>query len=272
MAGRALFALITVFWIVINVLLWRMEYGSQQNAAVGLESVWDRILTAADSSSLQVFHHQELLGVLRWTPSVTAAEDATSTNDPPEGLEGMVRKAESYHIEMDGTLQLGDATQRFRFNGSIDLDSKKRWREFEFLVHQRRNTWQIGANTKDQRLRIGWQEGAAKTEQSIRFADLANPQALLGDFGMFLPPGLIAGVLPGGLPQPGGTNDLASKLQWSAHHDTLRAGNARLRVYRIRAKLFDRFEAVVYVNRAGELLKIELPDRIRIVNAAFPNL
>ena len=63
-----------------------------------------------------------------------------------------------------------------------------------------------------------------------------------------------------------------SRPRRSAHHDTLRAGNARLRVYRIRAKLFDRFEAVVYVNRAGELLKVELPDRIRIVNSAFPNL
>lgn len=272
MAGRALFALITVFWVVMNVLLWRQEYGSQQNAAVGLETVWDRVLTAADSSSLQVYHHQELLGVVRWTPSVTAAEDANSTNDPPEGLEGMVRKAESYHIEMDGTLQLGDATQRFRFNGSIDLDSKKHWKEFEFLVHQRRNAWQIGAKSKEQRLRIGWQEGAAKTEQSLRFADLTNPQALLGDLGVFLPPGLLPGLPSNSTPLDGGTNALTSKLQWSAHHDTLRTGNARLRVYRIRAKLFDRFEAVVYVNRAGELLKVELPDRIRIVNAAFPNL
>jgi hypothetical protein len=268
MAGRALFAFITVFWIVMNGLLWRAEYGSQQTAPVGLQTVWERVLTAADSSSLQVYHQKELLGVIRWTPSITAVEDASSTNDPPEGLEGMVRKAESYHIELDGSLQWEDATQRFRFNGSIDLDSKQRWREFEFLIHQRRNTWQVGARAREQRLRLSWQEGGAKTEHTVPFADLANPQSLLGGLGVLIPPGL----LPGTLAQTGETNSLASRLQWTANQDILHVGNARLRVYRIRARLFDRLEAVIYVNRAGELLKIELPDHIRLVNTAFPQL
>ena len=61
-------------------------------------------------------------------------------------------------------------------------------------------------------------------------------------------------------------------LYWSAHNDWLRVGQNRVRVYRVRAKLFDKHEAVAYFSRAGEVLKVVLPDGLVLANEALPNL
>lgn len=267
MAGRVSLALITLFWVTMNVLLWRSEYGARQNTPVALETVWERLLTAADSSSLQIYRQRDLLGVVRWTPSVTAVEEGAVV-EAPEGLEGMVRKAESYHIEIDGSFQTGDVAQRLRVTGSLDLDGRQRWREFVAAIHQRRNTWQLGGKAREKQLKFTWVQDGARTEQAMDLADLSNPQAWLGDLGALIPSGVLAAPFL----QSGATNGLANHLKWSATQETLRAGSVRLRVYAIRARLLNQFEAVIYVNRAGEILRIDLPDRIRIVNAAFPHL
>jgi hypothetical protein len=49
-------------------------------------------------------------------------------------------------------------------------------------------------------------------------------------------------------------------------------GGDWMRVMRMRARLFDRFEAVFFVSPVGEILKVELPDQIVLVNDALANL
>jgi len=271
MAGRALFVVVTAFWMVMNVLLWRSEYGPQTSSSVPIESVWDRILTAADSSSMQVYQHGQLLGVLKWSPTVIESSEvsAVGTESASSGLEGMIQKTGGYRIELDGTLQLGDAaTQRFRVNSTLELGTNQVWREFETVVQQRRTSWQVGLRAVDQTIRLAWQEGDAKTEQTLRFADLSNPARLLEGLGVLAPLGLVPSTLLGAP----GTLGWSSRLKSTAVNDTLRVGNARLRVFRIHIRFLERFDAVLFVSRAGELLKIELPDQLRIVNSAFPNL
>ena len=65
---------------------------------------------------------------------------------------------------------------------------------------------------------------------------------------------------------------LASGLKWTAQNDWLKMGQSNVRVYRLQAKLLDRFEAVIIISRVGELLKIFLPGEITLVNDALLNL
>lgn len=271
MAGRAFFVAVTVFWMVMNVLLWRSEYGSQTSSSVPVESVWERILTAADSSAMQVYHHGQLLGVLRWSPTVieSAEVNTNGIDNTSSGIEGMIQKAGGYRMELDGTLQLsGDASQRFRVNSTLELSTNRVWRELDIVVQQRRTSWHVGLRAADETIRLAWQDGEAKTEQTFRFADLSNPALLLEGLGVLAPFGLA----PRALVEAPGTRGWSDRLKSTAVNDTLRVGNARLRVYRIQVRFLERFDAVLFISRAGELLKIELPDQIRLVNSAFPNL
>lgn len=269
MAARAFFIVVALFWAVMNVLLWRAEYGGRDSTPVAIETVWERVLTAADSSTLQLSHHGQVLGVFRWTPSVVEGIDPNTAGvGTDEGLEGMVRRTDGYRLELDGTAQLAEPSQRVRLNGSVELGTNHQWREFTLNLHHRKSTFELQSRAGDDAVRLMWREGNASTEQRFRYRDLANPGRLLGDMGGFLPPGLI----PGAQLFAGGTNGLAQRLQWSASHDNLKVGGARLRVYRIAARLFQGYEAVVYISRAGEILKVELPDGIRINNTALPAL
>ncbi len=52
MFNRLFFPLIVLFWVVMNVLLWRAEFGGGTEAAsaVSTEVVWQKILPAPDCS------------------------------------------------------------------------------------------------------------------------------------------------------------------------------------------------------------------------------
>ena len=82
----------------------------------------------------------------------------------------------------------------------------------------------------------------------------------------FLPSllGPALGRTTNGLPRLG--------LRWEARNDWLQVGHASTRVYRLQARLFDRYEVVVLVSRVGEILHVDLPDNIILVNEALTHL
>ena len=56
MIPRGAFILVTAFWVAMNVLLWRAEYGSRNaGVPVPLDLVCRKILTAPDASAMSVF-------------------------------------------------------------------------------------------------------------------------------------------------------------------------------------------------------------------------
>jgi hypothetical protein len=79
---------VATFWITMNVLLWRMEYGSQGgDMPVPLQLVWRKILTAPDASSFSVYQNGDRTGYCELSTSVgqqMAAMD--DTKPPPEGF------------------------------------------------------------------------------------------------------------------------------------------------------------------------------------------
>ncbi len=87
MPARLTFLAIAAFWLTMNVLLWRAEFGAHGgDTPVPVELVWRKILTAPDASSLSVYQNGDRMGYCEFSTSVgqqMAAVDADKP--PPEG-------------------------------------------------------------------------------------------------------------------------------------------------------------------------------------------
>ena len=55
-------------------------------------------------------------------------------------------------------------------------------------------------------------------------------------------------------------------LNWTARYEWLRIGSSRVRVYRLRARVVEGQEIDILVSRVGELLRVDLPFNVRLVN------
>jgi hypothetical protein len=74
MITRITLLLIAAFWVVMNVLLWRAEYGTRGSGiSVPADLVWRKILTAPDASSLTVYSGSEKTGFCEFSTSVQPA-------------------------------------------------------------------------------------------------------------------------------------------------------------------------------------------------------
>src|SRR5690349_19597646 len=121
MLSRATLIVLTLFWVAMNVLLWRAEYGGRGSAGGSVRGgmVWQKMLTAPDSSSLTVLHHGEKIGFCHWLTSV--GEELSRLNEgdvPAEGLAGRVR---AYRLHLEGNLALEDFGGRVRFESNLKL-------------------------------------------------------------------------------------------------------------------------------------------------------
>src|SRR6266850_2425896 len=91
MLNRVTFVLVTGFFVTMNVLLWRSEFGGhhQFGGAIPAEAVWEKIVTAPDNSLLTIRHHGKKVGNCHWLPSVGQERftgKIMSDEVPPEGM------------------------------------------------------------------------------------------------------------------------------------------------------------------------------------------
>ncbi|HYG35772.1 MAG TPA: hypothetical protein VEC99_13360, partial [Clostridia bacterium] len=82
----------TLFWVTMNVLLWRAEYGNHATtgSAIPAHVVWEKILTAPDSSSLTILHNGKKIGFCHWLTSI--GEDLSKMKPDDAAPEGMVER------------------------------------------------------------------------------------------------------------------------------------------------------------------------------------
>jgi hypothetical protein len=271
MFSRLFFLLVVLFWLTMNFLLWRSEFGQKTTVGspVALDTVFNKVLTAPDVSSLEIYHHGKKIGFCRWTASVgTEASKRFSEEFRPEG---MIEQATSYSLDLEGNLTPAGTTNRLRFDLNLKLSTNRVWEEFSVRANMRPDTWELRANAVDQKVSLVMDDSYDRLEQSFTFADLQNPQTLLREFGGPYALALLGGLGNFGLDNIGKTNSASavSALKWEANNDSMRFGHSKVRVYRLKAKLFDRFEIFVFVSRVGEILWIELPDKIVLSNDAF---
>jgi hypothetical protein len=263
---RIALAVVTLFWGTMTFLLWRAEYGDRNQAgnAVPLEVVWKKILTAPDNSTLDIYHKGKKAGFCRW--AATVGEDPRARKGVVDGQppEGMVTRPTGYRLDLDGNLNETEDISRVHFNLELKLSNPRAWQEFSLRANVERDLWELQLLESDQKIQLRTDIGGGRTERTIPFADLRNPEALARDLGIALPLVLM------GVPQLAAKNPQAQSLSpaitWQARNDWITIGHTSARVYRLRAKLLDRFEMMVLVSPVGEILRVELPDGWVLVN------
>lgn len=265
MAGRITFIAITLFWVVMNVLLWRAEFGRGRETVseVKPEMVIDRLLNAPDASTLRVLHHGAAIGTLTWKPFVTEADPGTGTAAALP--EGMVVNG-GYTLDADLTINAELPTDRWRILSHLELDTNKVWQEWTIRVQQRPASWELVARQGQDEVVLRYEEGKEHWEKRFSLRDLSNPRNVLGPYAMLLP-----GPISKNLGQFDAEN-ARQTFEWRASNDWLKVGRNRVRAYRLSAKLFANLEMVAYLSKAGEILRVQLPDTFLLVNEALPGL
>lgn len=272
MFKRLYFLAVALFWVTMNVLLWHSEIAAHRSSGspVSVVSVWDRILTAPDDSSLQVLHHGTKIGYCRWQAALLEPEGKAADPESPATIEGRVPQVAGYAVTVDGSLLLGDDSQRLRVTARIEFDAAGTWRKLDGRVTSRPSAWEVRADALAQTLEVRSEGPGATWERRFTFRELANPAVwlgsigaagALGNLGNLLPPGTQAALRPGSL-----------DLDWQARTDWQTIGHSRLRAYRLEARLLDPYRATVIVSRVGEILRVELPDDWVLVNEALLTL
>ena len=254
MISRLTLVAIVTFWAVMNVLLWRGEYGARGGGIpVPVDLVWKKILTAPDASSLTVYQDGEKMGFCEFSTSIEQAMAGLDEDKPPP--EGIV-KQDGYQIRFDGNVSLGAFTNRFTFNGRVEFSSRRAWRELNLKLTSHADSMEIHSVATNQTVHLKITADGQTIAREFTFADLQNPNHLLrafaGDWGGTLLDGLD--LVP--LPQTPAT--LAGSLHWEAHHVRLMVGREPVSAYRLEARFLDH-PVVIYVSTLGEILRVDLP-------------
>lgn len=269
MMRRLYFPLVTLFWVVMNVLLWRSEMSDTHDGGspVPATAVWDRVLTAPDESAMVILHKGERVGNCRWLATV-GEELLPQDVDNEFAPEGRVGRITGYRIDFDGSLRLAEESpRRLRFRWELELAPDKQWRRTHLQLVNRPAHWEVEADAASEQLTLSSGEAPDIWERTLRFAELKTPGTLLETLG--LPGGMGRWTaLLAGLPLPDqAVVDLT--VDWQASQDWLRIAHARTRVFRLRARLFEGYEIKVLLSRVGEILKVELPGDIQLLNEGF---
>ena len=269
MFNRIYFPLIALFWIVMNALLWRAEFGGGKEfgSAVSTEVVWQKILTAPDDSTLEISLNGKKIGYCRWSANAGDGVAAGKTSRQDYVPEGMVKHLNGYSIDLEGNILPGQPATRFRFNLKLQFATNYLWRELSVRLATRPSVWTIHSTPADEKLELKYEDESGKWSRTFDFDDLRDPRKLLDELAGPLPLALLGPVAGLGHPKT-----LSLGLKWEAHNDWLRIGHSQVRVYRLQARLLDRYQAVVIVSRVGEIMRVELPNGLLLVNEALTNL
>ena len=257
--SRAVFIFVTGFWLTMNVLLWQTEFGSRKNTGtVPPQLVWEKILTAADDSSLTVFHSGKLVGACHLQTQVGEEWSRIGDDNIPTGRPA---KGRGYRLRLDGSVVVPELTNRFRFEGDLKLDKRRNWQEVNARLTMRPYTWEIQSVAADQNVRFRLQGGATPVDLVLRFSDLQNPAALSYEL-----LGPVAAELAAEAGLVGNSGVMVLDFKWDAREDSLRIGRTLVQVYRLHTRLIDRYEITVMVSRAGEILRVDLPGEFVLEN------
>lgn len=267
---RLTLLLAAAFFVTMNVLLWRTEYGARghSGASVPAELIWDKLLTAPDFSALEIRHRGAKLGRGTWAATVAEGKATGLIMDemPPEG---MVEELTGYTLDFDGHILI-EGMGRVKFVCHLDLDAKQQWEKFNLKLTLKPFSFEVVVDAAAQTAIVRTEDGDKPTERTFKLDELRDPSKLAREFGgPALPATLAALGLP--LQSLSGTG-AAANFKWEASNDRMRIGSNLVRVYRLEARLFERFGAVMFVSPVGELLRVELPDDITLINDALLTL
>jgi hypothetical protein len=267
MFARITFFLIVSFWLVMNLLLWRSQTTGVQPMGnkIPAEVVWQKILTAPDRSSLEILHYDQHVGFCTWSADVGETTIVPPTGESDEYLpEELTKKVTGYTINLEGRAAM-ESNSVVHVNFWLKLSTNQVWQEFHAGATLRPNAWDISANAATQRLKLQVSDQSGSWQRVVKFSELQNPEALMQDLSGDLSLGMLSAFIPGG---KSGLASAASSLKWEAYADTMQFGHSRVGVYRLETKMLGH-KIFVFVSKVGEILWVELPDKIVFRNEAF---
>jgi hypothetical protein len=256
MYARLTFLAIVAFWLTMNIVLWRTEFGARGgDTPVPLQLVWRKILTAPDASSLSVYQKGDRMGYCELSTGV-GQQMATYDEDrpPPEGYNTHA----DYQLHVAGNVALGDFTNRLKFDGRLLFDHAHRWQELNLKITSRLAVIEIHSLATNQTAHVRFSnDGTPVLERDIPFDDLQDPdsivRALAGNLaGEVLGAFDMAEVLPDTAPQ---------KMEWDARRTRVKIGTEAVPVYRLETTVLGH-PITVDVSTLGEILRVELPGDI----------
>jgi hypothetical protein len=198
---------------------------------------------------------------------------AAADIDPETGPEGMVRETKGYTIDVEGNIMLSEPATRMRFTCRLALDRNRNWKEFSLRLILRPTLVELHLAADRPEVEIRYEDGATRWDRTMTLEELARPETLISEFGGAAGLALVTPLLAG-LPHPTGgrTNHLSLGLDWEARTDWLNIAHERVRAYRIEARLLDKYRAALVISRVGELMRVELPAGVQLVNETLTNL
>ena len=251
MPARLTFLAISAFWLTMNVLLWRAEYGSHgEETPVPLNLVWQKILTAPDASSLTVFQKGERMGYCEVSTGIGREMAAVDADRPPP--EGIVRQA-GYGIHLAGNVALGDFTNRIKFDGRIEFVRPGEWRELNLKIFSRDLLVEIRSLAANRSAHVRILADGAVLERDVSFADLQDPVALIRALA-----GNAADPLLDAVELPDFAAAAAQRPEWRAVRTRVRIGSEAVPIYRLETGALGQ-SVTVDVSPAGEVLRVRLP-------------
>lgn len=256
MYARLTFLCIAAFWVTMNVLLWRAEYGIHGgDTPVPVQLVWRKILTAPDASSLSVYQKGDRMGYCEFSTGVGQQMATFDEGKPPP--DGFTTHT-GYQIHVAGNVSLGDFTNRLKFDGRMRFDRFRRWEELNLKITSRTAIIEIHslATNKTAHVKMS-NEGSPFLERDVDFTDLQDPgsvfRALTGNltadlFGVFD----TSEILP---------DTSSQKIEWDARRTRVKIGTEAVPVYRLETSVLGH-PVFVDVSTLGEILRVDLPGDI----------
>jgi hypothetical protein len=253
--ARLTFIAISVFWLTMNGLLWRAEFGSRGGeTTVPVALVWRKILTAPDSSSLSVYQQGDRMGYCEFATSIGQQMAAVDADKPPP--EALVRDA-GYQIHLAGNVSFGDFTNRLKFDGTVRFSTPRQWREMNLRISTRLVALDIHSLATNQSVHFRFNNEGVVLERNLAFADLHNPTIILHTF-----LGDFADLLMNGYDLPDSTTAAGlQNLEWTARRTRFKIGTEALPVYLLETQAMG-YKIKVIVSTLGEILRVELPGDI----------
>ena len=300
MLQRVLFVAITLFWLVMNYLLWQAEHFG---ARVPVPTVARVILNPEeDINNYDIYLIGEMENPIG---SFTFTARSLDSKGVPLMADNVQRRVAGYSIEIDGTppetsgsVHLGG--QEVRVNLDIQFDRRRNWKYFlltlgpEYSVGTK-PPWNVTivGDTTNNVVQFGMMRQGESVDEPLdkTFADLDRWQSLMevaawmvdntlgrdndvysrlaNAVQLLTVPAKLAGADQGKAPRGLGRFE----LDWEARYGTLPDYTPQRRVYRLEAPLHEMLgnqPVVVYVDRGGDILRARIPfANIEIRNRRF---
>ncbi len=268
MRSRIFFLAVLTFWLAMNGLLWRSQYGahSRLGSAVPAEVVWEKILSAPDTSSMDIFDHDRKVGICHWIANVgnspLSSNKILADDYAPDDMEEQVT---GYTLNFEGNATFS-STNRIRFEATLELASNRDWRNFHVRVSMRPRGWDVRATAATEKLVLKVEEGKGSWQRTFNFSDLRDPDLMWSDMGGTALLSLLAGA--GLTSSKESLSSLAGSVEWQAHEDWIQIGHNKARAYRLETEVLGR-HIYLFTSRVGEILWVEFPDKLTLRNEAF---